>query len=197
MQGRISLDPDGRSSPDRAAEMILDFYRSLDGMSPRLATDPSIFAYINHFYLHAYGLGRWGISDDDGQAERDVRNHWITRSGHFVDIYNRNTSGRAWWMAHTATMAAAASGGRFSASDALGKFIATSEYYNRTMQWEFLYNYKIMAECVHVLLDRDRMSIADYRRMLSNLNREAGGRILDSLDPGELGRLVARAAGGA
>lgn len=191
IDGSIVLELIEGKEPRYSELQALKFYQSLKGMSPRLATDPSIFAYINHFYLHRYGLLRWKISDDDKQAEKDIRNHWTTLGSNFSNIYERNIAGRVWWIAHTVQMAANASNGAFTAEEALGKFVSVAEYYHRTMEWEILYNYDIMAECIRSLLNESNgISIKEYRNMLSSLNREAGGRLLDALNRKDLQELV-------
>ena len=45
--------------PNRADRQALDFYGSFDGMSPSMATDERLWAWMTHFRLHAYGLKRW------------------------------------------------------------------------------------------------------------------------------------------
>ena len=189
--GPVDLGFEPGKDPRRVELGALKFYDSLDGMSPRLATDPTIFAYVNHFHLHGYGLARWGVSDDPKQAVTDIRNHWITFNGSFMGLFRQNTAGRIWWIAHTALMSARASNGGFTAAAALEKFVETTEYYNRIMEWEFLYNYDVMAECVRLLLNEcEGISVANYRKILTRLNREAGGRILDALDRDQLHALV-------
>ena len=59
INGDIRLKPpeaDSTSKRHQADDQALDFYNSLEGMTPRLATEPKILAYINHMYLHGYGI---------------------------------------------------------------------------------------------------------------------------------------------
>lgn len=175
----------------------LEFYRALRGMTPRLASDPSIFAHMNHTSLHRYGLERWGIPDDGERARRAVYVHWLTPGRDLSAISTQNTSGTAWWAAHTAMAAAEASGGGFTAEDVMARFASGAEYYYRTTEWELLHSRPVLAACVGQLLRRPGMTVAQYRRMLHSLNLEAGSRLLDALGAGELRELAGAAASAA
>lgn len=192
----IKMEPPEEGKASSADIQALRFYHSLQGMTPRLATDPSVLAYINHIYLHQYGIKRWKIPlDDDKKAAKSIYNHWITPDSDFSHMYKMNISGRTWWIAHASVMASKASEGGFTAEEALGKFVESAEYYHRSMEWEILCNYDIMAECIRSLLNESSgIQINTYRKMLYSLNLEAGGRVLDALSRDKLRELVARAS---
>lgn len=182
--------PEGKS-PRHAELEAIKFYHALEGMSPRLATDSSLLAYINHFYLHDYGIKRWSISKNNRKAVTDIRNHWITRYGNFTSLYTRNIAGRTWWIAHTSLMISKASNNEFTAETILEMFVNTAEYYHRTMEWKLLYNYTIMAECVRTIIKAEsKISIDQYREMISSVNREAGGKVFDALDQNVLRQII-------
>ena len=175
----------------------LDVYRSLGGMTPRLASDPYVLAYASHFCLHAYGVERWPVppaakKKPDGLADH-VRQHWLTESRERP--WNASIFGRLWWMAHVATAAAGASGGAFGPEQALRLFSAVPEYYHRTMDYEVLRSPVVMAECLRALMNEARGLNRDgYREMGMELNREAGARVLDSLGRDQVRGLVLRSA---
>ena len=80
IKGDIRLKPPGGESAKKshlADSQALDFYDSLEGMTPRLAANPEILAYINHFYLHGYGILRWPQSWS-ATFVSNIRNHWLT-----------------------------------------------------------------------------------------------------------------------
>ena len=174
----------------------LDVYTSLKGMTPRLASDPRVLSYINHFHMHAYGVHRWPIPDAKKKAAGiidHIHQHWLTESKERP--WNASISGRLWWMAHMATTAADASGGAFDSKQALQLFSKVPEYYHRTMDYEVLRNPVIMAECVRTLMNEAHGLNRDgYREMGMELNREAGARVLDSLDRDHIRGLVRRSA---
>lgn len=195
IRGDINIKPPSNMDRDKsyyAEYSALGFYNSLEGMTPRLAVDQEILSYINHVYLHEYGVGRW-LSD--GKPRRTaIRTHWLeTRRD---KIWNQNISGRLWWMAHAATAAARESGGKFSAKQALDLFVSKTEYYNRSMEFVVLRNPVILSECVWSLLEGEArgISIDGYRRMLHDLNLAAGARLLDALPQGGIRQLVKQMA---
>lgn len=204
------------SKPYHADKQALDFYTSLKGMTPRLASDPYILSYINHFYLHKYGIQRWpitkkeqnvpsvkqGVATAKQSAQKStekrsdhIKLHWLTTSSQRQQIWNASISGRTWWIAHVATKAADASGGAFTAKAALELFSNKPEYYHRTMEYVVLRNPTLLAECVRALMNEAcGINRNGYREMGMELNREAGARILDSLNRDDLRGLVQRSA---
>ena len=138
----IRLKPpeaDSTSKRHLADYQALDFYNSLEGMTPRLATEPKILAYINHMYLHGYGMRRWPHREGNTFIA-NVQQHWLTTSNQKSSICKASISGRTWWMAHMATKAADASNGAFDTKRALGAFVKNPEYYHRTMEYRILRN---------------------------------------------------------
>ena len=175
----------------------LNFYKSLKGVTPRLASDPCVLAYLNHFHMHPYGVLRWPVGDARKKmdtAVKHVRQHWLTQSKQ--RLWNASISGRMWWIAHVATTAADASGGAFEPAQALDLFSMTPEYYHRTMEYDVLRNPVLMAECILALLNEARGINRDgYREVGMELNRDAGARVLDSLDRARSRSMVRRSVG--
>ncbi len=184
--GEIKLelpDPNKPRLEHMADKQALDFYRSLEGMTPRLATDPEVLAYINHFYLHEYGIRRWP-KYKNSTATAHIQNHWLTTGKSSVKIYKSSISGRTWWIAHTAIRAADASNGAFTAERALETFSNYPEYYHHSMEFEVLRNPTILAECVRALMNEAKgVNKPGYREMAREINLTAGARLLDSLEP--------------
>ena len=165
----------------------IQFYKSFEGMTPRLAANPYLLAYINHFCLHKYGLSRWPMGTK--KVDKHIRRHWLTLGN--TNVWNSSISGRLWWIAHIATRAAEASGGAFTAEQALDVFSKTPDYYHRTMDYGVLRNPTLMAECVRALMHEARGINRDgYREIGKDLNRSGGARLLDSLDRSDLRGLV-------
>lgn len=171
----------------------LDFYNSFEGMTPRLASDQCVLAYLNHFHLHQYGITRWPSNKNTNLDNK--RKHWLTKNGEGNGIWKSSISGRTWWIAHVATKAAESSAGAFTAKQALEIFTETPEYYHRTMEYAILKNHTIMSECVRSL-QREAKGINrnGYISMLMELNRAAGARLIDSLDRETLRDIVKHAA---
>ena len=197
IKGDIRLKPPGGESAKKshlADSQALDFYDSLEGMTPRLAANPEILAYINHFYLHGYGILRWPQSWS-ATFVSNIRNHWLTTSKQTTKIYRESISGRTWWIAHMSIKAAEASNGAFTAKQALETFVNVSEYYHRSMEYAVLRNPTVLAECVRSLrTDAKGISRDGYREMAKEINREAGARLLDSLGQSDIRGIVKRAS---
>lgn len=197
IKGSISLKPPADENTNRrhiADSQALDFYNALEGMTPRTATEPKILAYINHIHLHEYGISRWPQRGKSTLVS-NVRNHWLTEAHKKVKIYRESISGRTWWIAHIATVAAEASNGAFDAKQALDVFTRDPEYYHRTMEYNVMRNPTVMAECVRSLLvEAQGINRDGYREMEQEINREAGARLLDTLPQSDIRALVKRAA---
>ena len=177
-----------------ADRQALDFYNSLKGMTPRLATNPEILAYINHFYLHEYGILRWPHRKSNTQVAH-IRDHWLTASNQTTKIRKASISGRTWWIAHLAATAAEASNGAFDAKQALEVFVDDPEYYHRSMEYGVLYNSTVLAECIRSLrTDAKTIARNGYIEMAKEINREGGAKLLDSLGQSDIRDLIKRSA---
>ena len=74
--GPIELKPVESGPSNRADAQALRFHRSLEGMTPRLALDERLWAWMTHFPLHAYGIKRWSRSKTTNLLNY-VRAHWF------------------------------------------------------------------------------------------------------------------------
>ncbi len=176
-----------------ADNQALDFYNSFEGMTPRLASDQHVLAYLNHFHLHQYGITRWPSTKNTNL--NNMRKHWLTKNNEGTGIWKSSISGRTWWIAHAATKAAEHSAGAFDAKQALETFAKTPEYYHRTLEYAVLKNYMTMSECVRALHNEAKgINRVGYISMLTELNRVAGARLIDSLNRENLRRIVRRSA---
>ena len=176
----LNIVPTKSKKTHLSDKQALDFYKSFEGMTPRVASDWRIFAYLNHCHLHRYGITRWPLPKT-GDIKRHIQLHWFSNKI-FRDIYERSISGRMWWIAHVAIRVAANSGGAFSEIQALEKFTEMADSYHRTMQFAVLRNPVLRAECIRALLNEAQgITREGYRKILGDLNREGGARLLDSL----------------
>ena len=196
IKNSISLNPPDQNNSRRhlADHQALDFYDSFDGMTPYTASDPEVLAYINHFYLHKYGIMRWPLWGGSTLVS-NIQKHWLTRSNQKLDMYKSNISGRTWWLAYVAYSTADASNGAFDASEALRTFTDDPEYYHRMMEFKVLRNPSIGAECVRSLLNESKgVNRLGFRDICKEINREAGARLVDSLLQPEIRNLMTRAS---
>ena len=187
--------PDGSTSKRHLADrQALDFYHSLEGMTARLAVNPEILSYINHFYLHRYGIERWPRRGSTVLVQH-IRDHWLTSSRQGTKMYKANIAGRTWWIAYMAILASGASNGAFEPKQALGVFARVPEYFHHSMEFAVLRNPTVMAECVRSLCtDANGINGTGYREMARELNLEAGAKLLDSLGQHDVRRMVRTSA---
>ena len=194
IRSEIRLNPPQTDDPRKthlADHQALEFYKCLEGMTPRLAVEPEVWAYINHFYLHEYGIRRWPWQS--GTRESHIQKHWLTPRN--SKIYESSISGRTWWIVHVATKAAEASNGAFTVEQAIKLFSDHPEYYHRSMQYEVLRNPTILAECVRSLLtDSVGIKRDGYVQLAREINREAGARLLDAVGQSDIRELVKRSS---
>ena len=142
----INLTPVSEGPPNRADKQALDFYNSFQGLTPSLATDGKIWAWMTHFELHRYGLDRWRRYSNVNLTNY-IKAHWfVTDQG--SALWDSNTAARTWWIAHTAVKAANASGGAFTAEEALNHFSNHAEHYHQLMApgAGFTYHPTVLAE---------------------------------------------------
>ena len=183
----IGLTPSSDGPPHRADVQALDFYRSLVDMTPRTATDERMWAWLTHFKLHRYSLGRWRRTKNTVPTNY-VRSHW------FVDnraegLKQYNTAARTWWIAHTANKAANASAGAFTVQEALQDFATNAVHYHILMtKYSFARCPQVLAELVRVLLQEAQgmKAEAGLYAVMKRLNLISGTRILDLLPRSEL-----------
>ena len=155
-------------------------------MTPSLATDGLIWAWMTHFRLHKYGIDRW--RRQSANLSHHVKTHWFVgdRGG---SLWDSNTASRAWWIAHTADKAARGSGGAFTPQQALDHFVNNAEHYHTLMGTggRFTWHPVILAEFVRVLLNEARgINREGVRQLWRRLNLAAGVRLLDALPRDEL-----------
>lgn len=147
----VTLQPVSSGPPNRADRQALDFYRLLEGMTPRLALDERIWAWLTHFRLHAYGLKRWRRTKSTNMSNY-VQAHWF-RNRSADALWRHNTASRTWWIGHVAHKAAEGSAGAFSADDALRAFSETAVFYHLPMYYNFTREPAVLGEVVRTLLN--------------------------------------------
>ena len=180
-----------RNNADRQA---LDFYRSFDGMNPRLALDERIWAWMTHFRLHAYGLMRWRRPKRLNLGNY-VKTHWF-HDGSADSIWQYNTASRTWWLAHTALKAAGGSAGAFTAAEAVEAFAKTAVFYHLPMKYNFAREAIVLGEVVRVLMNEAEGIKAEegLYALLKALNLMGGVQSLAMLPRLELRRCVVEEA---
>lgn len=186
----IELAPPKSGKKSLADAQALDYHANLIGVTPDMATDVNLWAWVCHFRLHAYSIERWRRSANTN-LKNYVKAHWFAEdSGQ--EFRMRNTAARTWWIARTALKAANASGGAFDAREALDLYADNATKWHLLMKDQFTRSPVMVAELTRVLLNEAEGINAEkgFRRLLQELNLESGTRILDSLPRAELREII-------
>ena len=151
----VSLSMDGvpirNNALNQADKQALDYYNSFRDMDPKHATDELLWAWITHFRLHRYSLQRWRRTHSVQNLYNYVRDHWFVKNSS-DGLWQHNTASRTWWVAHVATKAAAASGGAFTAKEALYIFATRPTFYHAIMRYSFARHPKMLSEIVRATI---------------------------------------------
>lgn len=187
----ISLTPVSEGRQHRADRQALDFYNSFTGITPSVANDERMWAWMNHFMLHAYGLERWRRQSNTNLTNY-VRDHWFVSTTQSGAFWRSNTAGRTWWIAHTAHKAANSAAGSFTAQEALDDFSTYAVHYHILMYYEFTRNPDVLSELVRVLINEAQGMKAEkgLYALTKHLNHLAGTQILDVLPRDHLRRYI-------
>ena len=178
----IALTPIAEGGvPNRADRQALDFYRSFEGMTPSMATDERMWAWMTHFRLHSYSLARWRRPANINLANY-IRSHWF-KADSTDAFWRHNTASRTWWIAHTAIKAAQGSAGAFTAEEALRLFSETAVLYHIPMYYNFTRDPLILSEVVRTLLNEAEGISAERGTyaLLQKLNLMGGTQLLPLL----------------
>ena len=189
-RGPISLEPVTTGDRNLADHQALGFYNRLEGMTPARATDPLIWSWITHHKLHSYSIERWRRTKTTNLPDY-VKAHWFA-DNQSAAIWNSNTAGRTWWIAHTAIKAAEASGGAFTAQEALDHFSKFAVHYHILIRSAVMRSPLLLAEFVRALLEEGRgmKAEAGARELFQRINLEAGTRMLDLLPRNEIRAII-------
>lgn len=188
----ISLEPPAGSHSPEADRQALDFHKNLNGMTPAKASDPQLLAWINHFALHGYGIKRWPLRGNNDPTNH-IKRHYLTETS--SAIYEASIAGRTWWIAETCLKAEQASGGAFTAQQALELFSESAERYHYGMRFSFMRSPLILAEYIRALLNEAKgLNRSGVMSTVRQINREAGAKLVDSLNREQCRLMIVNAA---
>ena len=191
----VSLSMDGvPTTPNtlvHADKQALDYYNSFRGMEPKYATDELLWAWVTHFRLHRYSLGRWRRTHSVQNLYNYVRDHWFVKNSS-DGVWQHNTASRTWWVAHVATKAASASGGAFTAQEALDIFATRPTFYHAIMRYSFARDPKMLSEIVRaIIVEMDGVKAeGGIYALLGNLNVAGGTQMIEMLPRPKLREII-------
>ena len=174
----IELTPASNGPRSRADRQALEFYHSLPGMSPSLATDGLIWTWMTHFKLHAYSIQRW---PQQRSLINFIKNHWFVMNQ--ADALRQdNTAGRTWWIANTAIKAAEAAAGAFKQEEAIQHLANHARHYHNMMDSNFSRHPLVCAELLRALMtEAQGMKVVSSDQIWKKMNLDAGTLLLDAM----------------
>ena len=194
MNAPIKLEPVTKGPPNRADAQALGLYASFEGMTPKLATDERMWSWVTHTWLHRYSLERWRRNQSINLANY-ITDHWFVK--HTLEgLWQYNTAARTWWIAHTASKAAGASAGAFTAQEALNDFARYAVHYHLLVsKYSFTRGPVVLAEIVRALLNEGKGMRAEkgLYALLRELNLLSGTYVLEALPRRVLRDYIVRA----
>lgn len=173
----IRLEPVKSGPPNRADQQALAFYENLAGLTPVMAGDDLLWAWITHFCIHDYVMQRWPLRNS-GRLVDHIRNKWfITNQG--ASLWRDNAASRTWWIAHCAIKAERGSGNITNRQEALRHFAYNAEHYHTLMTYSFTRNETVLGEIVYALTNEAKgINNQGLYQLARRLNRTAGSRYL-------------------
>ncbi len=183
----IAMAPPDTHKHPLADRQALRFHHNFVGLTPAQASDPNLWAWMNHFVLHAYGIQRWPRAANSN-ATNHVKNHWLTEGN---NIYESSIAGRTYWLAEICLRAEAAAEGIFTAEQALELFSTGAERYHYCMRFSFMRNPLMVAEYIRVLLyEAQGINRNGIMNMIRRINFETGARLVDALSREQYRQLI-------
>ena len=173
----IRLKPAQSGPPNRADQQALDYYDNLEGLTPVMAGDDLLWAWITHFCIHDYVMPRWPLRNN-ARLKDHIRNKWfITNQG--TSLWRDNAASRTWWIAHCAVKAEQGNGNITSRHEALRHLAHNAEHYHTLMTYSFTRNEKVLGEIVYALTNEAKgINNQGLYQLVRRLNRTAGSRYL-------------------
>ena len=181
----VQLKPGTSRTPNHWDCQALTYYDAFENMTPELATDHRIWAWLTHFRHHEYNLKRWRTTKQTNWRNFVIK-HWFfpePESNRMDNIQKWNGPGRTWWIAHTARKAEKASAGALTASNALDHYARNAVHYHSFLSRSIPRNDMVLATATAALIHHcSGMKAEDgIVAILRDLNLAAGMVLLDDL----------------
>ena len=180
-----------KSGGDTDAQNALVVHSSLEGMTPYLARDERIWAYLTHTHFLPYVRKRW-ISEDSKDEEKikAIQIHFFARGSRAFERGNALSS--LWWWAHIAS--------RYQDSELekTAKALLTNTDLRDAIigRPSTSRSAKVFSAIMHSVMKRNTpedgglLDRRVYREWLKKVNMHGGTRLLDGLDEATLRNLI-------
>ena len=166
-----------------------EFWQSLQGMTPTLASDPLMWAWASHFWCHQFVLDRFPpakIHHESQEKMTDwVISHWFYESN--KRPHSMNIPARLWWIAHLSHRASQSSQGAFTTEEAVKHFSEHPQQFHTIFYYPALWEDAVLAEFVRLLMNEAAgAKKSGYETIARRINLASGTRLLGTVPQSEL-----------
>lgn len=161
-------------------------FRVFENITPELARDERLWAYVTHYHALKYASQRWPIKKDSEAAHRFINSHFFAQTKRNVE--RDNAISRLWWMAFIAKKAT--TGTLFENLDAFLRFsdvranIIERPTTGRSRKVLSAVLVKLRAANEEYKKDKNSKGLFDratFRKFMSEVNALGGYVLLDAL----------------
>lgn len=161
-------------------EAAIGVYSALSKVSPYLAREERMWAYLTHTCGLNYARHRWPIPEDDEKAEKHIRTHFFANSARQIE--RDNAISRLWWMAYLCSRVQS-----ISLSKALQAFLYKSDVRANIVERPTTSQSLRTFDCVISRLsaslngDKELFNRDRFRQSMSEMNLLGGTRLFEAL----------------
>jgi len=175
------------------AENCETLYNGLRKITPYVATDERMWAFLTHTALLPYSRARWPIPADDRAALKHIATHFFAPTQRQLE--RDNAASRLWWIGHLCSRVEG-----LTLRKALAVFLYKSDVRANILERPTTaQSNSIFSEILTLLAksyDRDKKMFerAQFRRAMVRLNGYGGYRLIDVMDNTALQKLLTQFA---
>jgi|SaaInlStandDraft_7_1057024.scaffolds.fasta_scaffold04973_3 hypothetical protein len=175
---------------DRDIENCLLISQGIVGLTPYLARDERIWAYLTHTILLDYTRERWIIPENDNDAVKFISAHFFSKGSR--DIMRSNAVSRLWWAAHLSNKVEG-----LSLEDTLNTLLYKKDVRGAIIERPTVsINSSIFSSVIKVMNDSYNTEERKFfnrevnRSSMKNLNFIAGAKLLQGMSSEDVFRIV-------
>jgi len=156
-------------------------FNALHGMTPYIARDFRLWAYLTHTHLLQYTRERWPLPEEDDAAVNHIKTHFFGKAAR--DIERDNSASRLWWMAYICSRVKG-----MPLEQSLSCILLKSDVRANIIERPTTsQNITVFSAIVHILSasfsgDKRLFERQYFRPFMKQINLKGGEYLLDALD---------------
>lgn len=175
---------------DRDVENSLLMSQGVEGLTPYLARDERIWAYLTHTILLNYTRKRWPIPENDNDAINYISDHFFSKG--VRGVMRTNSVARLWWAAHLSNKVEG-----LSLEDSLNTFLYRKDVRGAIAERPSISRSSIIFSSVIKVMnesyntkEKGLFNRKTNRESMKELNFIAGARLLQGMQEEEVFKVV-------